>query len=236
VYAQKFVDDLSTSQLRQVYGAVKQAEHRYQADEDLDAALRRLRLIKPKLAYLSARDAGVEAFRERMIDRIDKTVEARSPIQLEYLFRSLEAFVAYHNYAEADDRPEFDKRKVPIDRDQIDQTAEEHARKYHDQDVKTSQLRQVYGEVKRAQSEFRQQGSGTSANQAVDKARTILYLLLPHLTYAAGRQEEMVEFTNDVRGWIYHAVDGDKAGLKKFFELMEAIVAYHKYYTETEDN
>jgi CRISPR-associated protein Csm2 len=217
-----------------VYGAVKQAEHRYRADNDKAAALRRLRLIKPKLAYLTARDQGVSGFKEKVAEQIDKAVDKQSDARLEYFFRLLESFVGYHKLTSVNN--EVTRQATRFEHDQIEQTAGKRAQQYHDNGVETSQLRQVYGEIKRAQSEFRQYRETEESAGHIDEAKKMLYLLLPKLTYIAGRHEEMVEFVNDVRGWMYYAVNGGEAELTAFFELMEAIVAYHKYYTETDNN
>jgi CRISPR-associated protein Csm2 len=233
-YAENFADDISTSQLRQVYGAVKQAEHRYQADNDMAAALRRLRLLKPKLAYLTAREESVEAFKEKIIEQIDKAVEKPSSARLEYFFRLLESFVGYHKMAET--RYELTRNEEKFDHNQVEQIAKQRAQQYHEDGVETSQLRQVFGEIKRAQAEFRQHREAKESTEHIDETKKMLYLLLPKLTYIAGRHEEMREFVDDLRGWIYYVVNGGEEELRAFFELVEAVVAYHKYYTETQNH
>jgi CRISPR-associated protein Csm2 len=230
-YAEDFADDISTSQLRQVYAAVKQAEHRYQADNDMEAALHRLRLLKPKLAYLTARDENAAEFERKIVEHIDKTIEEKSQNRLEYFFQLLEAFVGYHKIAETGHT--LTREATELDHDKIEETAREHAREYQLQGVKTSQLRQVYGEIKRAQGQFRQYRDTEESERHTEEAKRLLYLLLPKLTYIAGSHEEMVNFCDDVRGWVYYATSGGEAELETFFELLEAVVAYHKYYDET---
>lgn len=226
--AEKFADDVTTSQMRQVYNAVKQAESQYRADGDLDGAVRRLKLLKPKLAYLTARDQSVAPFKNKTIGLIDKILEGRACGKLEMFFKIMEAYVGYHKYFSEDGMPEINTQPRQIDDSRIDETADDRAQTYVNDGVTTSQLRQIYSDINRAKGEFQ--------HHTESEAKKTLYLLLPNLSYIAGRNDEMTRVVQDVRGWIHYAVEGDKKELAEFFELIEAIVAYHKYHETMEES
>jgi len=237
----KTATDVSTSQLRQIYSELKQAEHLYYGEDDIQQALREVQLLKPRLAYMTARDESIEEFRDQLSKIIDRTVEKQTPVHLEYLFATMEATIGYHTYEgeHGTVKLEAGKKKLP---DNIDKTAEKHAKKYYDDGVGTSQIRNIYAEITRARSSFRQVGYSQTQDDSsltseqkrlLSETRKSLNLLLPKLTYIAGRNEEAKQLVVDLRGWIHSAVNGDGNDLDTFFELVEAIVAYHKYYSET---
>lgn len=81
----------------------------------------------------------------------------------------------------------------------------------------TSQIRNIYGEIKRIQiGDF-------------DKERTSFYLLKPKVAYAVSRQNncEGLRFFQDFFNKAY-AVVSKKQHFEHFCELMEAMLAYHK--------
>lgn len=232
--AQMYAENISTSQLRQIYGAIKQVEHRYQTGENREEIVRELQLLKPKLAYMSARNPEAEEFKKWVIKWIEK-VQSAGNIGPKHFFVQMETFVAYHNYIQEQQSSDLETPIERIDRENISQVAEEHGRKYYEQGMKTSQIRHIYAEVKRAEGMYRKSDIEDSDKhyKAISKAQAHLRLLSSNLCYMAARHESTEEFAADMQGWIQYAVKEGEQALNAFFELMEAIVAFHKYYTET---
>jgi len=110
-----------------------------------------------------------------------------------------------------------------MDAESINDRGEDLGEKYARSGVTSHQIRRVYSSVKRAEAELK------SGNE--DEARRTLTLLKPHLAYAASRDDSMQDFMDDVSDLIDDAVD-DAESMGNFFELMEAVVAYHSYYDE----
>ncbi len=94
-------------------------------------------------------------------------------------------------------------------------------------DVRTSQLRTFYSAVNRIRVQFQQEHSFTSP---VERS---LILLKPKLAYAAGRHPRQLKA---FQAFMVQAIDGvvksnDKEkALNNFFDLLEAVVAYHKFH------
>jgi CRISPR type III-A-associated protein Csm2 len=110
-----------------------------------------------------------------------------------------------------------------MDAESINDRGEELGEKYANNGVKSHQIRRVYSSVKRAEAEFK------SENE--EEARRTLTLIKPHLAYAASRDDSMQDFMDDVSDLIDDAVEDDES-MENFFEIMEAVVAYHSYYYE----
>lgn len=86
-------------------------------------------------------------------------------------------------------------------------------------DIATSQLRKVYSEIKRIQR---------SAIKSRSLDRKALSLLTPRLAYAAARKPELrhvYELFEKCKPKIL-----DEGDLNNFVYVLEALVAYHKYY------
>lgn len=128
----------------------------------------------------------------------------------------------------------------------INSIAETKGEQFANENVTTSQIRQIYAEIKRAETQYRSQ-------EATTRARGTLLLLKPKLAYAASRQEEMAVVEQFISTCIDKYVnpqvddvklsdddidladdESDDRNMDVFFELMEAIIAYHHYYTEVE--
>ena len=107
----------------------------------------------------------------------------------------------------------------------VDAKGRKWGEKYVENDVTTSQLRQIYGDIKRAETEFR-------VEDDIDKAKQTLVLLKPHLAYAASRHDEMEIVKEDFFEYIDKAVNGNAKNIEAFFQLMEATMAYHSYFGE----
>ena len=91
----------------------------------------------------------------------------------------------------------------------------------------TSQIRNVFSEVKRLQLEWKKDKN----YEVVERG---LILLKPKLAYAAGRKEfisPFKELLEKVIDGVINSSDNEKA-LENFFNFVEAVVAYHKYYHE----
>lgn len=77
-------DNISTSQLRNIYGKAK-------ATNDVV----RLKMLRPKLAYIAARNKDAKNF----IDTLDKVIQkVNTPEQLKGFKMLFESVVAYHKY------------------------------------------------------------------------------------------------------------------------------------------
>lgn len=109
----------------------------------------------------------------------------------------------------------------------INNIAEKRGKEFAEAGVTTSQIRQIYAEVKRAETQYRSQDETA-------QARATLLLLKPKLAYTASRHEEMDVVKEFFITLIDKYVEPDDGNLDLFFELMEAIIAYHRYYTELE--
>lgn len=93
-------------------------------------------------------------------------------------------------------------------------------------EVKTSQLRTFYSAVTNIRVRFQEK---PEFSPGIERS---LILLKPKLAYAAGRHRTLKAF----QSFMVQAIDGvvnsnakDKA-LTNFFDLLEAVVAYHKFH------
>lgn len=115
---------------------------------------------------------------------------------------------------------------TPSDARKINEYAEERGKQLVDEGVTSSQLRRIYSEIKRAQTQYRSDGDAESAKKR-------LVLLKPKLAYAAARDDEMEELKDRVEGLMNKWVEQED-DLDHFFEVVEALVAYHQYYEQKE--
>lgn len=105
----------------------------------------------------------------------------------------------------------------------IDGIGEAQGKKFRN--VKTSQLRAFYSAVNRIRVQSQQ------ANDFSPLERRLI-LLKPKLAYAAGRHKTLESF----QSFMVQAIDGvvnsnaKKQALTNFFDLLEAVVAYHKFH------
>ena len=94
------------------------------------------------------------------------------------------------------------------------------------QNVKTSQLRTFYSAVNRIRVLFQQD------NDFSHRVERNLILLKPKLAYAAGRHKTLKAFQSFMEqaiDGVIHSNEKEKA-LSNFFDLLEAVVAYHKFH------
>jgi CRISPR-associated protein Csm2 len=92
--------------------------------------------------------------------------------------------------------------------------------------IKTNQLRNVFSEITLIRTKFKQ---NKSWNEDIEKS---LILLKPKLAYAKGRNKEVEPFQKFMFNSIDSVIrskDKNKA-LSNFFDLVESIVAYHKFH------
>lgn len=88
-------NNLTRSQIRTIFTEVRQIEARWPGQE----AMRRLNMLKPKLAYQSARAAPVGPLRDVLDPAIDAVVQAPADKQDQRFQRFVdlfEAILAYH--------------------------------------------------------------------------------------------------------------------------------------------
>jgi CRISPR-associated protein Csm2 len=113
---------------------------------------------------------------------------------------------------------------TPSDAEKINNYAEERGEDLVEKGVTSSQLRRIYTEIKRAQTQYRSDGDAEAAKKQ-------LRLLKPKLAYAASRDdgEGMEELKDRIEGLMRKWVDQED-NLDYFFEVIEAIVAYHQYH------
>ncbi len=103
-------------------------------------------------------------------------------------------------------------------RDGIDGEAINWAQKAgkHFKYMTTSQIRKFFGEVRRIQGGF-------------DRYKSDIPMLRAQLAYAAGRNKNVKPFQKTFEPMLVE-VGQDKARFNNFVKLLEATVAYHKYY------
>ena len=107
----------------------------------------------------------------------------------------------------------------------IDSIGNERGRAFR-RDVKTSQLRTFYSAVNRIRVQFQQERSFSHIERS-------LILLKPKLAYAAGRHPRQLKA---FQSFMVQAIDGvvnskkKEKALTNFFDLLEAVVAYHKFH------
>lgn len=106
--------------------------------------------------------------------------------------------------------------------------------------LKTGQIRNFYSAITRIRTDFvnsEATESITEKKELLDKIRTDIIMLKPKIAYAAGRQTA-------VRATFYpfvkSSIDGieksnfDARSIKNFLQLVESVVAYHKFYGGTD--
>lgn len=107
--------------------------------------------------------------------------------------------------------------------------AEETAVQLTRDKLKTGQIRNFYSAITRMRTDFALADEKT----VNDELRRDITMLKPKIAYAAGRQTAVrATFYPFVKG----AIDGieksnyDPRAVKNFFQLIESVVAYHKFY------
>ena len=114
--------------------------------------------------------------------------------------------------------------------------AEETAVQLTRDKLKTGQIRNFYSAITRIRTDFVNADATEDSKERkelMDKIRTDIIMLKPKIAYAAGRQTAVrATFYPFVKG----AIDGieksnfDNRSIKNFLQLVESVVAYHKFY------
>jgi CRISPR-associated protein Csm2 len=98
-------DGLTTNQIRNIFGEVRQIEADWQGpdSENAKSSMRRLLLLKPRMAYQRARERKTESLMTLLTEAIDLVAKATEPQQQYDRFRHFveffEAILAYHTAA-----------------------------------------------------------------------------------------------------------------------------------------
>lgn len=116
---------------------------------------------------------------------------------------------------------------LQLDVSDLVRKAEDVAKTFIADKLKTNQIRNFYSAITRMRVEFEQ------SKGDYDKVKNQLIMLKPKLAYAAGRQTAVrahfYEFMTGAIEEVGKAQDKTEA-LKNFFLLVESVVAYHKYH------
>lgn len=103
----------------------------------------------------------------------------------------------------------------------------------HEKELSTTQLRRFFGQIKRLQASVQSNESGFDASK-----RSELLMLKPQLAYAVGRNKKKFRGKVEDETKIGHFYDELKDAMgyvtetqhfKNFVNLVEAVVAYHKF-------
>ena len=93
-------DGLSTSQIRNIFSEVRRIESKWRSEGEQEAAMRRLVLLKPKMAYQAARQKEVKRLVVNLDQAINFVEKANDPQEQEARFMKFvelfEAILAYH--------------------------------------------------------------------------------------------------------------------------------------------
>lgn len=98
-------DQLSKSQIRNIFGEVRQIEADWQSAESTHATanMRRLLLLKPRMAYQRAREKRTESLMTLLTDAINLIAKSNDPkeqyLRFRYFVEFFEAILAYHTAA-----------------------------------------------------------------------------------------------------------------------------------------
>jgi len=93
-------------------------------------------------------------------------------------------------------------------------------------DLKTTQLRKFFSEIKANERELKEKGWKSIEGR--------FYMLRPNLAYAKARKLVPDQFFDLMNACMKQVDKGDdeqkKENYKRFVQFLEAIIAYHKYY------
>lgn len=91
--------DITTNQIRNIYGAVQHIRVRASRPHLADDINRSLIFLKPKLAYASGRQKKLISLRNVLVQAIDSVVQSKNPERArENFFILMESVVAYHRF------------------------------------------------------------------------------------------------------------------------------------------
>lgn len=125
-----------------------------------------------------------------------------------------------YNQSEREDflkkHPIQEKWIVKGDYDGLVSFAEAAGKTLADEELTNSQIRNVYGEIKRIQM------------VGFENAKQSFYLLKPKVAYAYGRDKKQLATFKKIFDAAFDMVNGDAKAFKHFCDFMEAILAYHR--------
>jgi CRISPR-associated protein Csm2 len=110
----------------------------------------------------------------------------------------------------------------------IDKLAEDSAKQFKADGLKTNQIRNFYSAITRLRQDFVEE-----KEKLTPKIERELVLLKPKLAYSAGRQKAVrahfYEFMKKNIDDVLSSTNKSDA-MNNFFALIESVVAYHKFY------
>lgn len=120
-------------------------------------------------------------------------------------------------------------------------TAERRARNFKDDRLKTNQIRNFYAAVTAMRTDFQRLHGSSNVTADLEKIEWDLILLKPKLAYAAGRQRAvranfypfMTEAIDAVAAVPTARTEDKKKAFKNFFDLIESVVGYHKFFGDS---
>ena len=110
----------------------------------------------------------------------------------------------------------------------IDKTAEDAAKQFKADGLKTTQIRNFYSAITRLRQDFVE-----AKKQLTPQIERELVLLKPKLAYSAGRQKAVrAHFYDFMKTHIDEVLlaNNKTLAMDNFFALVESVVAYHKFY------
>lgn len=123
--------------------------------------------------------------------------------------------------------PQIPEDLSELEADKLTNIADGLGSKFKKSGIGTTQIRNVFSEVKRIQTLWNKE-------ENFEKIKRELILLKPKLAYASGRKVNIEPFKEALEKAIDGVVNSENhaGAVNNFFEFVEAIVAYHKYYEE----
>ncbi|HEY73859.1 MAG: type III-A CRISPR-associated protein Csm2 [Chloroflexi bacterium] len=107
--------------------------------------------------------------------------------------------------------------------------AEELGKQLVQQRLSTSQIRNIFGTVRRIEMNWPERPQDEAERQRVTKSQRELLLLKPKMAYQAKRERGRgVGMLTDVLSEAIDLVGKDRTKFQHFVDFFEAILAYHK--------
>ena len=95
--------------------------------------------------------------------------------------------------------------------------------------LSTSQIRNIFGSVRRIEMNWPEHPQSDADHERVRKAQRELLLLKPKMAYQAKRERGRgVKELTDVLSEAIDLVDGERKNFQNFVDFCEATLAYHK--------
>jgi len=110
--------------------------------------------------------------------------------------------------------------------EEINQIAQFQGEKFA-RGIKTNQIRNIFSTITKIRNDFK-----SNKGKFEESIRRELVMLKPKLAYAAGRNPDVRPFQELFDSAINGVIQSSKPeeALRNFFDLAEAVVAYHKFY------